>query len=70
VRADHPSIVQPALPDPTTPPAASEPADTGPNRATRRGKRGSVPAPAHARGAAPHARGVQGRRINPVRRTG
>jgi hypothetical protein len=44
--------------------------DDRPNRAARRGNRaGSPPAQGHGR-AAPHARGAQGRRINPVRRTG
>jgi hypothetical protein len=65
-------------PDPTAPdPAAPHPvdgsADDRPNRAMRRGKRtGAAPAVLlpHARGAAPHARGAQGRRIIPVRRTG
>jgi hypothetical protein len=48
----------------------TDPTDERPNRAARRGKRqGSVPA-THGRGAAPHARGAQGRRVNPVRRTG
>ena len=45
-------------------------ADNRPNRAARRGNRaGPQPAQGHGR-AAPHARGAQGRRINPVRRTG
>jgi hypothetical protein len=48
----------------------ADPTDERPNRAARRGnRRGSVP-DSHGRGAAPHARGAQGRRINPVRRTG
>jgi hypothetical protein len=73
VHADHPSVAPLALkpPDPAAPASEStEPSDTKPNRATRRGKRGSVPTSTHARGATSHARGVQGRRINPVRRTG
>jgi len=78
VHADHPSVAPLALkpPDPAAPasestePSDTRPDDTRPNRATRRGKRGSVPTSTHARGATSHARGVQGRRINPVRRTG
>jgi hypothetical protein len=59
-------------PDPTAPRPVDGSTDQRPNRATRRGKRtGTVPAsPSQARGAAPHARGAQGRRIIPVRRTG
>ena len=65
MRARHFSDPQPAVkPDPV-------PADDRPNRAARRGKReGAVPAPSRGHGAAPHARGAQGRRVNPVRRTG
>jgi hypothetical protein len=61
-----------SVPLPPAPEAGpDEPTDSRPNRAARRGKRsGTEPAPSHGRGAAPHARGVQGRRINPVRRTG
>jgi hypothetical protein len=61
-------------PDPTAARPVDPPADHRPNRAARRGKRaGAVPpalSPSHARGAASHARGAQGRRIIPVRRTG
>ena len=64
MRAEHPSAPLPADP-------AGEPVDSRPNRAARRGKRaGTVPGSAAARGGAPHARGAQGRRINPVRRSG
>lgn len=42
-----------------------------PNRAARRGKAtDQVPAPARYRGSAWHARPAQGRRVNPIRRTG
>jgi hypothetical protein len=63
----HPSDPTPSapvqLPD-------AGPTDERPNRAARRGNRkGSVPG-SHGRGTAPHARGAQGRRVNPVRRTG
>ena len=65
--SEHPS--DPAAPPP--PEAAGESVDSRPNRAARRGKRaGAVPGSASAHGVAPHARGAQGRRINPVRRTG
>ncbi len=61
-------------PDPTAAKPLDGPADHRRNRAMRRGKRaGAVPAAPsgpHVRGAAPHARGAQGRRIIPVRRTG
>ena len=69
MRARHFSA-QPAVePDPV--PIEDRPADDRPNRAARRGRRGgTVPAPPHGHGAAPHARGAQGRRITPVRRTG
>jgi hypothetical protein len=65
MRARHFSAPPPAVePD-------AVPAEHRPNRAARRGKReGAVQAPTHGHGAAPHARGAQGRRINPVRRTG
>ncbi len=45
-------------------------ADDRPNRAARRRKRAVVPAPSPRHGVAPHARGAQGRRVNPIRRTG
>ena len=69
---------QPSDPTPSDPASSAPPVplpDAGPtgerpNRAARRGHReGTVPG-AHGRGAAPHARGAQGRRVNPVRRTG
>lgn len=60
-----PTPSAPAVPLPDT-----EPTDDRPNRAARRGRRGGTVPGAHGRGAAPHARGAQGRRINPVRRTG
>jgi hypothetical protein len=56
-----------AVAEPTTP--ASEPEAVRPNRAARRGARDGVPGN-RAHGAAPHARGAQGRRVNPIRRTG
>ncbi|WP_300019187.1 hypothetical protein [Pseudonocardia sp.] len=40
------------------------------NRATRRGNKPADPAPARDRGAPVSARPAQGRRVNPVRRTG
>jgi len=69
MHAAHPSPALPAdLTAPAEPAAGSD--DIRPNRAARRGKRaGTVPA-SHGRDAAPSARGAQGRRINPVRRTG
>jgi hypothetical protein len=69
MRADHPPVPLPA--DPITATGSVEDADIRPNRAARRGKRrGTVPERHLVPGAAPHARGAQGRRINPVRRTG
>jgi hypothetical protein len=72
--AEHPSVPVPADPitaDPITATGPVEDVDSRPNRAARRGKRsGTVPEHHHVRDAAPHARGAQGRRINPVRRTG
>jgi hypothetical protein len=63
-----PSDPAPSVPSVPLPDAG--PTDERPNRAARRGHReGTVPG-AHGRGAAPHARGAQGRRVNPVRRTG
>jgi hypothetical protein len=41
-----------------------------PNRAARRGKAGRAVPSGHGRGALPHPRGAQGRRILPIRRTG
>jgi hypothetical protein len=74
MRAEHPSGPLPADPstaDSMTPLSSVEDVDSRPNRAARRGKgSGTVPEHHHVRGAAPHARGAQGRRINPVRRTG
>lgn len=67
----HPSHEQPlALPhDPAVALAAGEPAPT--NRAARRGKAGKHQVSDQARYQPPaHARSAQGRRINPVRRTG
>jgi hypothetical protein len=65
MRAHHSSVPQIPLDDHVV-----EAADDRPNRAARRGNRaGPQPAQGHGR-AAPHARGAQGRRINPVRRTG
>ena len=53
------------MPAPSTPP--TPPA----NRAARRAKREQpVPPTARYRGSATHPRPAQGRRINPVRRTG
>jgi hypothetical protein len=66
--AEHPSVPLPADAVPDRP---AEPAVERPNRAARRGKRAdTTSAASHGRGGAPHARGAQGRRINPVRRTG
>jgi hypothetical protein len=66
---EHPSVPLPA--DPITATGPVEDAGIRPNRAARRGKRsGTLPERSHVGGAAPHARGAQGRRINPVRRTG
>jgi hypothetical protein len=69
----QPSDPTPSDPAPSAPPVLlpdAGPTDERPNRAARRGHReGTVPG-AHGRGAAPHARGAQGRRVNPVRRTG
>ena len=68
--ADHPSVSLPATSDAPS----DQPADTTAapvNRAARRGKGAdTTSAASHGRGGAPHARGAQGRRINPVRRTG
>jgi hypothetical protein len=65
MRAHHSSAPQIPLDDHVV-----EATDDRPNRAARRGNRaGPQPAQGHGR-AAPHARGAQGRRINPVRRTG
>lgn len=44
--------------------------DSRPNRAARRGKHSGAAPGAPAHGPASHARGAQGRRINPVRRSG
>jgi hypothetical protein len=41
-----------------------------PNRAARRGKRSTKAAAAGLRGSAAAPRAAQGRRINPIRRTG
>lgn len=66
----------PDQPSASTPSAAPvplpdvEPTDERPNRAARRGNRRASVSGGHGHGAAPHARGAQGRRINPVRRTG
>ena len=65
---DQSSVPDPAAP--LSPEPAGEPVDSRPNRAARRGKRAGAVSASHARGAAPHARGAQGRRVNPVRRTG
>ena len=67
-RTDDTSVPEPAAP--LYPEPADEPADSRPNRAARRGKRAGAASASHAHGAALHARGAQGRRINPVRRTG
>jgi len=65
--SEHPS--DPAAPPPPEP--TGEPVAGRPNRAARRGKRaGTVPGSTAGHGGAPHARGAQGRRINPVRRSG
>ena len=64
----HPSAQTPSAPAVPLPDAA--PTDERPNRAARRGNRGADAPGSHGRGGAPHARGAQGRRINPVRRTG
>ena len=61
--ASTPSAPSVPLPD-------DGPTDDRPNRAARRGNRGGTTSGSHGHGAAPHARGAQGRRINPVRRTG
>jgi len=64
----HPSDPTPSAP--SVPLPETGPTNERPNRAARRGhRRGTVPG-SHGHGAAPHARGAQGRRINPVRRTG
>ena len=55
---------------PPVPPPDAEPTDERPNRAARRGNRRAAVPGAHGHGAVPHARGAQGRRVNPVRRTG
>ncbi len=78
---DRPSVPEPSLPDLLDPgppdPAQLDgagpdagPTDERPNRAARRRKRVGVPAASTQRGVAPHARGAQGRRVNPIRRTG
>ena len=68
-----------SVPDPTaplTPEPAAESGESGesagsrPNRAERRGKRADGASSSQGHGPAPHARGAQGRRVNPVRRTG
>lgn len=64
----HPSDPTPSAP--AVPLPDTRPTDDRPNRAARRGQRGGTVPGTHGRGAAPHARGAQGRRINPVRRTG
>ena len=64
---DHTSEPTPSVPVPL--PDADQ-TDERPNRAARRGKRQGSVSGSHGRGAAPHARGAQGRRVNPVRRTG
>jgi hypothetical protein len=71
VRAPHPSVpLPPVLPVPVVPDdPGAEPVDRT-NRAARRGRRAVVGRPDHGHGAAPHARGAQGRRVFPVRRTG
>jgi hypothetical protein len=70
----HTHDVSVPLPSYPLPPAeveaVGEPSDSRPNRAARRGKRTSTVPASHGHGAAPHARGAQGRRVNPVRRTG
>jgi hypothetical protein len=78
---DRPSVPEPSVPDlltagpPDLEPLAgtgsdTAPTDERPNRAARRRKRAGVPAASTHRGVAPHARGAQGRRVNPIRRTG
>lgn len=68
--ADHPSVPLPAVPDVSSEPE-TDTEDAPPNRAARRGKHAdNASAGSHGRNGAPHARGAQGRRINPVRRTG
>ena len=55
--------------EPALDPAGAEPAPV--NRAARRGRSGKqAPSGALYAGSAGHARAAQGRRINPVRRTG
>lgn len=71
--SDTPHPDHPPVPDPTAelpPEPADGPDDSRPNRATRRGKRGDAASASHGHGVAPHSRGVQGRRVNPVRRPG
>lgn len=65
---------QPSTPDPIDPEITGpeiDPEPTPGNRAARRGKsRDQAPAAARYRGSAGPSRPAQGRRINPVRRTG
>jgi hypothetical protein len=61
----------PSAPAPADPIADAEPAvQPALNRAARRGKAEKAVLASHGREPSPHARGAQGRRINPVRRTG
>ena len=66
------SSVPPAAEPDVPPEQADDPAADAPlNRAARRGKRADpATTGAHGRNGAPHSRGAQGRRVNPVRRTG
>ncbi len=67
----EPTSSAPADPTPSAPVPLPDAGPTDrPNRATRRGHRRDTVPGSHGRGAAPHARGAQGRRVNPVRRTG
>jgi len=64
------ATVDPTPSEPAVPLPDAEPTDDRPNRAARRGHHGGNVPGSHGRRAAPHARGAQGRRVNPVRRTG
>lgn len=76
MRKSRPSVPGVPLPLPVTPPTvAPEPLAPEPtNRAARRGKSRTEPAhnkgAAGAHGPAARSRSAQGRRVNPVRRTG